>query len=321
MRAYGQRMAEIALAHLRRAPRGRFDVEELFRGISLEVIMATVFGVGAGKTAETGRTVLSLIKAFGPLIASFDFLRRRWFPPWRRFTRLMGEVHGLLREQIAQRRQNGAGEDICSLLVAARDEDGQPMDEQEIVEQLVTLVMAGHETTATALAWAVDELWRRPELLARARESLSPDPEKMARDELLDAICAETLRLRPLVPIVARKLERPFELGGFTIPAGAGIGACLLLSHRDESLYPDPDAFRPERFLDGRTFSPNEYYPFGGGARRCLGAAFALYEMKIVLGTLLLGGKLELAGARPRIGVQPATVGPKGGVPVTFAPA
>jgi cytochrome P450 len=322
MRAYGQRMGEIAATHLRRAPRGRFDIEELFRGISLEVILATVFGVGAGKIQETGTSVLSMIKSFGPLIASFTFLRNRFYPPWRRFKRLMAEVHRLLREQIAARKLHGPGDDICGLLVAARDEDGQPMDDQEIVDQLVTMVMAGHETTATALAWAVDEVYRQPKLLERLRQSLSPDPEQLATDKLLDAVCAETLRLRPLIPIVGRKLEKPFELGGHSLPAGVGVGACLSLAHRREDLYPEPDAFRPERFLDGRSFSPQEYFPWGGGARRCLGAAFALYEMKIVLGKLILGGQLQLASPeRARAGVRPATIGPRGGIKVAYTPS
>jgi cytochrome P450 len=322
MRAYGQRMREIAIAHLGRAPSGRFDIEELFRGISLEVILATVFGVGAANIEQTGTSVLSMIKSFGPLIASFTFLRNRGFPPWRRFRRLMAEVHGLLREQIAARKRSGPGEDICGLLVAARDEEGQAMDDQEIVDQLVTLVMAGHETTATALAWAVDEVWRQSALLERLRDSLSPDPEQLAANKLLDAVCAETLRLRPLIPIVARNLEKPFELAGYTLPPGIGVGACMTLAHRREDLYPDPDLFRPDRFLDGRTFSPQEYFPWGGGARRCLGAAFALYEMKIVLGTLILGGELQLASPeRARPSVRPATLGPKGGVPVVYTPS
>jgi cytochrome P450 len=322
MRAYGERMGEIAVARLRHAPRGPFDIEELFRAISLEVILATVFGVGAARMEQTGRSVLSMIKSFGPLVASFTFLRNRFFPPWRRFKRLMAEVHGLLREQIAARKEGGPGEDICGLLVAARDEDGQPMDDQEIVEQLVTLVMAGHETTATALAWAVDEVWRQPALLERLRDSLSPDPERLAANKLLDAVCAETLRLRPLIPIVGRKLEKPFQLADHTLPAGVGVGACLAMAHRREDLYPEPDAFRPERFLDGRSFSPQEYFPWGGGARRCLGAAFALYEMKIVLGKLILGGELQLASPeRARLAVRPATLGPRGGVKVVYSPS
>jgi cytochrome P450 len=319
MRAYGQRMGELAEVHLRRAPEGVFDIEQLFRGISLDVILATIFGVGASGMEETASSVLSLIKAFSPLVATFAFLRKGYFPPWRRFQRLMAEVHGLLREQIAARKQSGSSEDICGLLVAARDEDGQPMDDQEIVEQLVTMVMAGHETTATALAWAVDEVWRQPELLERLRGSLSPDPDRLVADKLLDAVCSETLRLHPLIPIVGRKLEREFELCGHQIPAGAGVGACLQVAHHREESFPEPSQFRPERFLDGRSYSPYEYFPWGGGARRCLGAAFAHYEMKIVLGKLILAGELALASPeRARSSVRPATLGPKGGIKVTF---
>jgi cytochrome P450 len=322
MRAYGQRMGEIAVAHLRRAPKGRFNIESVFRNISLEVILATVFGVGAANIEATGKSVLDLIKAFGPLIASFEFFRSRFFPPWRRFQRLMAGVHGLLRDQIEARKKNGPGEDICGLLVAARDEQGQPMDDQEIVDQLVTMVMAGHETTATALAWAVDEVWRQPELVARLRETLSPDPDQLATNKLLDAVCAETLRLHPIIPIVGRNLERPFELGGHTLPPGVGVGACLAAAHQREDLYPEPEKFRPDRFLDGRNFSPQEYFPWGGGARRCLGAAFALYEMKIVLGKVILGGDLTLASPeRARTSVRPATIGPRGGIKVSYQPS
>ena len=153
--------------------------------------------------------------------------------------------------------------------MAARDEDGQPMDDQEIIEQLMTMVMAGHETTATALAWAVDELWRQPALLARLRDTLAPtggDAEKLAADKLLDAVCAETLRLRPLIPIVSRNLEKPFELLGHMLPAGIGVGACLTVAHRREELYPEPEAFKPERFLDGRSSRPMNISP--GAAER-----------------------------------------------------
>jgi cytochrome P450 len=323
MRAYGGAMAEIAVRHFAAAPAGRFDVEQLFRGISLEAILRTVFGVnGQERVREARGAVLSAIAGFGPTLAIFSALRRSFFPPWRRFQRLLGEARDFLRGEIVARRAAPGGDDICGLLAAARDEDGQPMDDDEIVQQLFTMVVAGHETTATALAWAVDELWRDPPLLSRLREQLQPtggDPEKLAADKLLDAVCAETLRLRPLLPIVARNLERPFSLAGRELPAGVGVGACMVLAHRNPDLYPEPEAFRPERFLDGRNFSPAEYFPWGGGARRCLGAAFALYEMKIVLGTLVLRGRLELASpARARSAARAATIGPKGGIKVVY---
>jgi cytochrome P450 len=265
--------------------------------------------------------VRDTIAAFGPLLATFRALQREFggFGPWARFRRLLTGVHDLLREEIAARDPARPGDDILSLLVAARDEAGAAMEEQEIVEQLFTMVIAGHETTATALAWAVDELLRQPELLGRLREELRPlggEPDRVAQSPLLDAVCAETLRLHPLIPLVSRKLLRPFELGGHLLPVGTGLGACLLLAHLREERYPEAMAFRPQRFLDGKHPAPHEYLPFGGGVRRCLGAAFALHEMKVVLATLVLEFELELAAAPARTGVRAATIGPKGGVPV-----
>jgi cytochrome P450 len=324
MRAYGAAMAETALRHFAAAPARPFDVERLFRDISLEVILRTVFGLGEERVAPARGAVLDGIAAFSPMLAVFSWLRRSFFPPWRRFVRLLGAVHEMLRGEIAARKAAPGGTDICALLVAARDEDGRPMEDQEIVEQLFTMVVAGHETTATALSWAVDELWRDPALLQRAREALRPtggDPDKLAAEPLLDAICTETLRMRPLVPVIGRRLEKPFTLAGRELSPGVGVGACVLSAHRRPEVYPDPDRFSPERFLNGKAFSPYEYLPWGGGARRCLGAAFAEYELKIVLGTLILNGTLELTGPRARFGTRAATIGPKGGVKVTYRSA
>jgi cytochrome P450 len=324
MRAYGGVMRDAARARLGAMPIGkRVRSEDVFRDISLDVIIRTIFGVSdQARVAETKRDVLQFVGAFSPLVATFAFLRREFggFGPWARFVRLRGRVHQFLRDEIAARRQAPPGDDVMSMLVAARDESGAPMDEQEIVEQLFTMVIAGHETTATALAWAVDELWREPALLKRAREEArdidgAGDPEKLAASALLEAICNETLRLHPLVPIVGRNCKQPLDLAGAPIPAGVGVGASILLAHRRESVYPEPHAFRPERFI-GRTYSPYEFLPWGGGARRCLGAAFAFYEMKIVLGTLLATFEIENAGPRARTGVRPATIGPKNGVPI-----
>lgn len=323
MRAYGAAMRDAALAHLAASPVGRpFPVEDVFRAISLDVIIRTIFGVTGGERIDRFRRgVRDSIAAFGPLIAAFEALRRDFggLGPWARFRRLLGGVHDLLREEIAARDPANPGSDILSMLVAARDDTGAPMDEQEIVEQLFTMVVAGHETTATALTWAIDEVLRAPALLARLREELRPlgdDPDRLAGAPLLDAVCAETLRIHPLIPMTSRMLLRPFELGGYVLPAGTGVGACLLLAHFREERFPEPTVFRPERFLGDKHFSPYEYFPFGGGARRCLGAAFALHEMKIVLATTLLHADLELAGPPARTAVRAATIGPRGGVPV-----
>ena len=323
IRAYGATMHRATLAHLETTPFDEpFPIEEVLRAISLEVIVRTVFGVqGSERIDLCRRGVLDALAAFSPLLAMFQFLRKdfRGFGPWSRFRRLLGGVHALLLQEIAARRGRAPGDDILSLLVAARDEDGTPLADDEIVEQLFTMVVAGHETTATALAWAVDEVYRDAALLERLHRelrALGGDPEGYARSALLDAVCAETLRLHPLAPMLARKLLRPLEICGRVIPAGIGVGACLLIAHRRPEAFPEPERFHPDRFV-GKTFSPQEYFPFGGGARRCLGAAFALYEMKIVLGTLLASSHLELASAhRARPGARAATVGPRGGVPV-----
>jgi cytochrome P450 len=324
MRAYGAAMRETTLARWAARPAGRrFPVEDLFREISLEVIVRTVFGLNTGdRVTRAQKSILDTFKSFSPLLAMFQFLRRELggIGPWARFRRRLAEVHQLLRDEIVARRQGGPSEDILGLLVAARDEEGAPMEEQEIVEQLFTMVVAGYETTATALAWAVDELYRQPELLGQLRDELRPtdgDPARITALPLLDAVCAETLRLHPLAPIASRRLLRPFSLGGYLLPEGVGVGASLLLVHRREDLYPEANRFRPARFVDAKSVSAHEYLPFGGGARRCLGAAFALYEMKIVLATLVLEAPLELASpTRARAAARPATVGPKGGVPV-----
>jgi cytochrome P450 len=329
--AYGAAMQATARAHLARVPKGRrVPVEDLFRRISLEVIVRTIFGVEANdRVRAVGRAVLDGIAAFSPPLAMFSFLRRSFFGlgPWARFKRLHGAAHAMLREEIAARRaEAGPGEDILSLLLAARDEEGAPMDEQEIVDQLFTMVLAGHETTATALAWAVDEVYRDPGLVERLRAEIAATglrPEEVAKAPLLDAVCQETLRLRPLIPLVSRGLARPFVLDGIELPAGAGVAACLVAAHRNPEVYPDPEAFRPERFLSGRAAAPplGTFFPFGGGARRCLGATFAQYEMKQVLATFVAeAGEVRLASPeRARVGARTATIGPRGGVPVVLS--
>ena len=169
------------------------------------------------------------------------------------------------------------------------------MDDREVFESMMTLVVAGHETTALALAWALWLLDRHPEVRARLGEELRgvDDAEKLAALPYLDAVCQETLRLRPIAPGIARVLNRPMTLGGYELPAGVGLNPSLIALHRRPELFDEPEAFRPQRFLE-RTFAPHEFMPFGGGHRRCLGAAFAMFEMKIVLGTILQSRALRL---------------------------
>jgi cytochrome P450 len=177
------------------------------------------------------------------------------------------------------------------------------MTDTEVKDELRTLLVAGHETTATGLAWALYHLHRAPEALRRLEEELAPlgpepEPEALARLPWLAAVCDEALRLHPVVHLVARRLRGPFTLRGYALPPGMGVMVSIVSIHADPAVYPEPERFRPERFLE-RRFSPFEYLPFGGGARRCIGAAFALYEMKVVLGTLLAAHCFALASERP----------------------
>jgi cytochrome P450 len=228
-----------------------------------------------------------------------------------------------LRALIEDKRAN-AGEDILSLLLAVRDEDGDALSEQEILEQLLSFIVAGHETTATSLAWATYLVHRNPPVRDRLRADLralgdAPSPEAVARLPYLEAVCQETLRLYPPVPMVPRKLTRDFELKGFTIPAGMSMAAGVYMAHLRPETFPDPLEFRPERFL-GRSYTPFEYMPFGGGSRRCLGAAFAMYEMKVVLAELLSHPDLQLEEPKPVRNVfRIATYGPETGVRMKLA--
>jgi cytochrome P450 len=199
------------------------------------------------------------------------------------------------------------GEDILSLLLASR------------------LLGAGHETTAIALAWACHHIAADPAIEERLLAELrglgpDPDPEAIAALPYLEAVCLETLRLEPLAPTIARLLARPFTLRGHDLPAGALVGASVIAVHRDPSIYPEPERFRPERFLE-RSYAPYQFLPFGGGARRCLGAAFATYEMKLVLATILARYVLESAAPGPvRVRARNTVVGPQRGIPMTARP-
>jgi cytochrome P450 len=207
-----------------------------------------------------------------------------------RITRVLAPVDEMIHEEIDRRRDEpnlAERDDILSLLLQARHEDGSPMSNSELRDELMTLLIAGHETTATALAWAVERLVRHPDKLERLRSG---------DDEYTDAVAKETLRLRPVLPIVVRKLTEDWEVGGRLLPKGATVAPCIHLIHRREDVYPDPRAFRPERFLE-RPAGTYTWIPFGGGVRRCLGASFALFEMQVVLRELV--ARTALRPVRP----------------------
>ncbi len=323
MRAYGRLMRERALDWAGRIERGSpFVMVDVAQNITLDVIIEAVFGVDSRERMQEFRqAILAMLDAFSPL-ALMPQLRFRIFglSPFARLLRRVERLQELVNELCREFRAAPAGrEDILSLLLSAKDEDGSGLSDKEIFDQLLTLIVAGHETTAVMLAWAFYCLHQSPEQLARLHEELAPhpadaDPEVIARLPFLSAVIDETLRLYPPVHIIHRRLQKPLSLGGYALQPGDNVAAGAFVTHRLESLYPEPERFLPQRFLD-RSYSPFEYMPFGGGARRCLGAAFATYEMKQVLFALLSRYRFECLETGP-VGFvhRPGTVGPKGGI-------
>jgi cytochrome P450 len=225
-----------------------------------------------------------------------DRLRR--FPPFRRN---IERINRLIYEEIAARkgaRDLDEREDILSLLLQAKHEDGRPMSDRELRDELMTLLVAGHETTATGLSWAIELLARHPAKLERLCAEVAAGD-----DTYLDAVLKETLRLRPVIALVLRKLVEPMEIGGRLLPAGVSVAPSIYLVHRRPDVYPEPERFRPERFLE---HPPGTYtwIPFGGGVRRCLGAAFAEFEMAVVLRELVERRRLSPAGREPEHSVR-----------------
>jgi len=315
MRVYADVMRAAAERAIAQWPRGRrFEVLPSMQSITLEVILRAVFGITEPeRVAELSaplRAVLDTV-ASRRRVLSLALTAGRAGPlsPWGRFIAARRRADELLHAEIEARRRDSASaerDDVLSMLLAARDEEGRALSDEELRDELMTLLVAGHETTATALAWTLERLARHPSVLADVEAE-----HRAGGEELLDATIKETLRLRPVVPAVVRQLQAPMTFGGWDLPAGVHIGPSIYLLHRRPDLYPDPLAFRPQRFLE-RSYGTYEWIPFGGGVRRCLGASFALFEMRVVLSTLL-----------DRVSLQPArgageTVTRRA---ITFAPA
>jgi cytochrome P450 len=266
------------------------------QAITLEIIQRAVFGVADPERRERLRVLLGeLLDMTSSAALQFRVLLNRRFggpDPLVRMARVREQVDALLFEEIAEKRRTGGGEDILSLLMSARFEDGAAMDDQELRDQLMTLLLAGHETTATALAWTFDLLLRHPDVLRRLTEEVRDGED----DAYLRAVVAESLRLRPVLPLAGRRLQSELQVGEYLLPPGTDITPAIWLTHTRPDLYPEPYAFRPERFLSD---APGTYswIPFGGGVRRCLGAAFAEFEMRIVIATVLRARALEPAVA------------------------
>jgi cytochrome P450 len=297
MKAYGDVMAEVAAEEIDRWPaHAPVRMRPRMQAMTLEIILRAVFGVdegeGLNRLRDQLRRTLNLLshprRAMFMIMLGPDRLRR--FPPFRR---QMDRVDRLLYEEISTRRDAAdlaERDDILSLLLQARHEDGTPMTDGELRDELMTLLVAGHETTATGLSWAIELLSRHPDALARLEDDVAA-----GNDEYLDAVIKETLRLRPVIALVLRKLIEPMEIGGHLLPAGVSVAPSIYLVHRNPEIYPEPERFRPERFIE-RPAGTYTWIPFGGGVRRCLGASFAEFEMSVVLRELVARRRIQPVG-------------------------
>jgi len=324
MVSYGATMQEIARRAIDAWPVGRsFAIHPEMQSITLDVILRTVFGLDEGPKLTALRTELAELLSVSAspqiLLAAVGSQGTARGAAARPFE-VRKRVDELLFAEIARRRAMAEGErsDVLSLLLAARHEDGTPLSDQALRDELVTLLVAGHETTATALAWAVNHILTHPAVRTRLEDEVRgvEDPLELSRLDYLDAVVKETLRLTPIVPQVGRRLTRPMTVAGMDLPAGVVAAPSIVLAHRRPERWPDPDRFDPERFLTSKP-TPYEFLPFGGGVRRCVGAAFALYEMKIVLAEIVQRVVLETAaGYSARVVRRSVTLAPSEGMPV-----
>ncbi|PHJ61541.1 cytochrome P450 [Nostoc linckia z18] len=314
MRAYGEDIRQITqqVSHQWQMNKP-LKIRNSMQEITLRVILRVVFGLEAGERFEELRRSLSDLLDFmtSPLMSSaffFNFMQKDFgtWSPWgwilQQQKKIDELIYTLLRERRAQPQQNR--QDILSLMMAARYDDGQGMSDKELHDELMTLLVAGHETTASALTWAfywIDYLPQVRENLLRELPTVAAntDLSTIAKLPYLTAVCQETLRIYPIaMNAFFRIVKTPIEIMGYKLPKGTLIIPSIYLAHHREQVYPQPKQFKPERFLE-RQYSPYEYLPFGGGNRRCIGMAFAMYEMKIVLATILSEFQLSLVNKRP----------------------
>jgi cytochrome P450 len=319
MRSYQPLVEEIVDREIDSWPLGEeFAIHPRMQAITLEVILRVVFGVAEGERLQRLRDVLTRVleETASPFAQLTGLVSRRFGGrgPWARFEKQLKAADELLYAEIADHRARGDFEerdDMLSLLMQARFEDGSGMSDEDLRDQLMTLLLAGHETTATALAWSFDLLLRHAPQLARLRDSLEEGEE-----DYLRATISESLRLRPVVPLAGRRLSVDLETENLHLPAGTDVTPAIWLAHTRADVYPEPFAFRPERFLDN---PPDTYswIPFGGSIRRCIGAAFAEFEMRIVLREVFQRCELRKASPVPeKIGRRNITLSPRAGTPV-----
>ncbi|HWA53192.1 MAG TPA: cytochrome P450 [Solirubrobacterales bacterium] len=319
VRGYGELIREMTVKQMESWPVGEtFALRPHTQRITLAVIMRAVFGVHDEERLTRFEALIDDFSKRVGLITTFPALRKNFGPgsPWPRFLRSREKLDEFIYEEIGLRRaevERGeeGHDDVLSLLLQARHDDGSPMSDEELRDELVTVLGAGHETTATGLAWAMERLLRTPRVLAKLRDSIAA-----GEDDYLDATVRETLRARPVIVDVARRLTAPAEIGGYELPKGSFVMAAIAALHYREDLFPQPQEFRPERFLEGKADN-YAWIPFGGGIRRCIGAAFAEYEMRIILREFVSRAELSAPDQRPeKVRVRNITLAPGRGTQV-----
>ena len=331
MKAYGETMRDATVRAFADVSDGEVTItQNVTQQITLEVILRTVFGIEARAEDELVELLVGTLRALDDPSSLITTFQRDLgpFSPWGRFLRRRARVRELLEDVIRRRRNEDVEgrEDVLSLLLQATHADGDPMSDVEIRDELMTMLVAGHETTATALSWALYRIALhgdvRRRLLAEIDEAFPDgtiDPDRIGELEYLAAVAKETLRVHPVIPGVGRVLKSPREVAGWQLPEGCVVGCSILMAHFDPDVWPEPKRFDPERFL-GKRISPYRYFPFGGGIRRCIGEAFALHEMRVVLATLLAERQPRLVrGHRYATKRRNLTLSPTGGMPLTFA--
>ena len=312
MRSYGQLMADITDEVMRGCIAGKsFSVRKCMQTISMRVILKAVFGLDEGLRYQQmerliGRLLDEMSNRLSVSLLYFPIFRRNLgrLSPWGSFVRKRERIDRLIYDEIAERRMrpNASRNDILTLLMSARDEAGEALTDVELRDELMTLLIAGHETTATALTWALYWIHKFPKVRERVLAELQAadpiDSGALSRLPYLNAVCSETLRIYPVGMITfPRVTTSTVDVMGYSLEPGTVVVGSIYLTHHRREIYPDPDHFKPERFLE-RRFSAFEYLPFGGGARRCIGMAFAQFEMKLVISRILSSFELALADKR-----------------------